>query len=554
MKGTLSEMELSVLRQRSLEALRLKAERGELFTCVAVGYLRVGRDAIAIDPDRRIRDAIALVFRRCGEMGSVRAVQQWFLQARLKLPRVPMPYGPGGRRVVWKAPIYSAVHALLSNPIYAGAYAYGRTGRQTRVENGHKRVRCGLALPQEQWKVLLTEHHQGYISWQTYERNQTMIAANRSGPGRGAARNGAALLAGLLRCAVCGRKITVGYGGKGGRVVRYACRAGAANQGTALCISFGGLRVDQAVGEAVVEALQPHGVKAALRAVEDRGKEEQQAMRQEELALEAARYEAELALQRLENVHPRNRLVADDFEHRYNDRLAEVARLEARLKRANDGAPQRVTPEMRAQYLELGRDVKRVWDSENVAAATRKRLVRAVIEEIVVHVEDARIVLRMHWRGGDHTELHVRKNRRGEHRFVTDVETARLIPKLALQIPDANIARLLNLLGKRTGRGHRWTRSRVTTFRAHRAIPVYRREDRRARGELTLEETADRLRVGKHLVRRLIRDRILPARQVCQGAPWAIAEEDLARPAVIRALRGEAEEDERQETFDYGRE
>ena len=292
MKGTFSEMELSVLRQRSLEALQLKAQRGELFTCVAVGYVRVGRDAIAIDPNQRVREALALVFRRFDELGSVHAVMRWFREENLELPTVPTPYGPKGRQVVWKTAAYHALHALLTNPVYAGAYAYGRTGSRTQIENGRKRVRRGLELPRERWQVLILEHHQGYIAWDGYERNQAVIADNRTRQpdARGAVRSGAALLGGLLRCGACGRKLAVHYGGKGGRVVRYDYRRGNAYHGVAPCIAFGGLRVDRAVGQAVVDALRPLGVEAALQALEQRGREAGELVRQAELALEAARY------------------------------------------------------------------------------------------------------------------------------------------------------------------------------------------------------------------------------------------------------------------------
>ena len=543
MKGTLSEMELSVLRQRSQEALQLKAQRGELFTCVAVGYVRVGREAIAIDPNRRVREAIGLVFRRFDELGSVNAVTRWFREEHLELPTVPTPYGPAGRQVVWKPAVYRAVHALLTNPVYAGAYCYGRTGSRTQIEDGRKRVRRGLELPREHWQVLIPEHHQGYIAWDGYERNQAVIADNRTRQpdARGAVRSGAALLGGLLRCGVCGRKLAVQYSGRGGRAVRYGCRRGHDHHGVAPCISFGGLKVDRAVGRAVVDAVQPLGVKAALLALEQRGRETGELVRQAELALEAARYEAELALLRLENVHPRNRLVADDFENRYNDRLADVRQLEERLDAARRREPGKVTPAMREEYLALGADLERVWNSAQVTAATRKRILRAAVEEIAADVAGTRIRLRIHWRGGDHTELRVRKNRTGRHRWSTDAATGDLIRKLARQLPDAGIALLLNRLGRRTGRGNAWTRNRVNSHRAAHGVNVYRKGERRERGELTLDEAAERLSASPNLVRRLIRDGIVAARQICKGAPWVIAEKALEAPRVAAALAGAAD-------------
>jgi len=195
MKGTMSEMELSMLRQRSHEALKQKARRGELFMTVAVGYVRVGRNAIEMDPDRRIREAIALVFAKFAEMHSVRQVHLWFRHERVALPAVG--YGPEGRHIVWKPPVYNTVLHILKNPIYAGAYVFGRTGSRVVIENGRKRVIQNTRRRQEDWDVLIPNHHDGYVSWAEFERNQRVIADNVTGKyfsGRGAIRRGEALL------------------------------------------------------------------------------------------------------------------------------------------------------------------------------------------------------------------------------------------------------------------------------------------------------------------------------------------------------------------------
>ena len=225
MKGTMSEMELSLLRQRSLEALRQKARRGELFLGVAVGYVKVRHDRVAKDPDRRVQEAIGLVFRKFAEFESVRQVHLWLRQEDVRLPAVET--NGDGRRVVWKLPVYKTVHRLLTNPIYGGAYAFGRTGSRVTVENGRKRVRRGLAREREQWDVLIVDHHEGYVSWAEYERNQRVIADNAARYGsltRGAVRRGEALLAGLLRCGHCGRRVHVAYSGIKGKCVRYLSR------------------------------------------------------------------------------------------------------------------------------------------------------------------------------------------------------------------------------------------------------------------------------------------------------------------------------------------
>ncbi len=200
MKGTLSEMELSTLRQRSLEALRLKASRGELFLGVAVAYVKVGRDRIAKDPDERVREAIDLVFRKFAEFRSIRQVHLWLRQEEVLLPAVRI--AGEERSIVWKPPVYGTVHKLLTNPVYGGAYAFGRTENRVTVENGRKRVTRGFRRDRAEWDVLIPDLHEGYVSWDEFERNQRLIADNANCRGlmaRGAVRCGDALLAGIAR-------------------------------------------------------------------------------------------------------------------------------------------------------------------------------------------------------------------------------------------------------------------------------------------------------------------------------------------------------------------
>ena len=321
MKGTLSEMELSTLRQRSLEALRLKASRGELFFNVAVGYVKVRRDRIAKDPDRRIQEAIVLVFRKFAEFRSIRQVHLWLRQEEVSLPAVRVVGDE--RRIEWKPPVYGTVHKVLTNPVYAGAYAYGRTESRVTVENGRKRVTRGYRRDREDWDVLIRDHHEGYVSWEEFDRNQRLIADNANCKGlmaRGAVRRGDALLAGLLRCGHCGRRLHVHYSGSKGYCVRYGCRGAHLNHGTKPCISFGGLRVDAAVADEALRLLSPLGIEAALAAVAMRKEDYAEKQRQVELALTQACYEADLAKRQYDAVDPDNRLVAAELERRWNGR------------------------------------------------------------------------------------------------------------------------------------------------------------------------------------------------------------------------------------------
>ena len=520
MQGSVYELELSMLRQRSREAQWQKAGRGELFTTVAIGYVKVGNDRIEMDPDQRVRDAIALVFRKFAEFGSGRQVHLWFRQEGIELPAVR--HGPRGREVIWKPPVYNSIKKMLANPVYAGAYAWGRSIIRVELAGGHKRKAREYRNNPEDWPILIPDHHGGYITWHDYERNQRMIADNAgampSAPR--AVRQGSGLLAGLLRCGHCGRKLQVNYRGR--YSARYKCR-GNEDQDGELCVSFGALRADEAVGAAVIRAVEPQGVDAALLAVADANVAASESVLQAERALQEARFRADEARWRYEAVNPDNRLVADNLEQLWNNRLQVVQECEDRLSRVEAHSQHReLTPEDRAAWLSMGAELERAWWHEAAPPKLRKRILRAALVEIVVTVADNSIRLVLHWQGGSHTELRVRKNRTGEHRLVAGPETVELIRELARVLPDRLIASFLNRTGKKTGKGNNWTLGRLKAFRSTHGIAVYRDGEMRERNEMKLEEAAEHLSVNEKTVRRLIRSGAIPARQACKGAPWVI--------------------------------
>lgn len=551
MKGTFSEIELSLLRQRSQEALRLKAARGDLHTCVAVGYVRSDDDRLEMDPDKRVREAIYLVFRKFAEFGSVRQVAIWFCEEHIKVPTIV--HDERGRTVEWRLPRYGTIHRLLTNPVYAGAYVFGRTESQVHIEAGRK-VITRVRRSQKDWDYLIHDHHAGYITWQDYESHLQTINRNANMKGEmvpGSIRNGSGLLTGLLRCGHCGRKLKVHHRPEGR--ARYACHNANVNHGRKKCISFGNLRIDAAVSAEVLALIAPLGLDAALQAIADRDRSGTERLEQIELALEQARYEAARAHRQYDAVDPENRLVVGDLERRWNERLKEVARLEDEHRAANGGQPPAVTTAERAELLALATDLPRLWNDPRGSLATRKRVVRAVLEEIVVCEEPGKLRLKLHWKGGDHTTLDVVKSRRGEHRWKTAATTEDLLRDLARVLPDGKIASVLNRLGIRTAKDNTWTQERVRTFRKDHSIAVYREGEREERGELVLHEAAARLGISTMTVTRLIKDGVLPAKQTCVGAPYVIREADLELPALKRAIKkGRAlTPDPRQGTMEY---
>jgi excisionase family DNA binding protein len=538
MKGTMSEMELSMFRQRSLEALKQKARRGELFMTVAIGYLKMAHDRIEKDPDQRIQEAIDLVFAKFADLQTVRQVHLWLRQERISLPAVV--HGAEGRQIEWKLPVYNTIHHILTNPVYAGAYTFGRTASRVTIEAGRKKVVRGFRRDRSDWEVLINDHHEGYITWAEFERNQRLVSDNANGKSfmsRGAIRRGEALLAGLFRCGHCGRKLHVAYSGVNGSAGRYHCRGSQMNHGGSACISFGGMRVDHAVGMEVIARVQPLGVAAALAAMETRGRENQEKRRQVELALEQARYETARARRQYDAVDPDNRLVAGELERRWNERLLAARTLEDERDALAAMPDASLGEEDRQRLLALGSDLERAWNSPGATPATRKRIIRTLINEIVVCVSDQALDLVVHWHGGDHTALEVKKNRTGQHRWSATADVVDLVRSLARQMPDKYIAAVLNRAGKSTGRGNSWTRGRVNSLRNQQTIEPYREGERAERGEVTLDEAAAVLQVSASTVRRLIEDGTMPAQQLCKGAPWVIRSSDLDRAEVKEAAQ-----------------
>ena len=540
LKGTMSEWELGVMRQRSLVALREKAERGELYTTLPIGLLRTRDDRCELDPDRRIRRSIGLVFEKFEQLGSIRQVLLWFRQEGVELPAVE--YGPFGRGVVWKLPVYNSVHNILTNPVYAGAYVYGRTRTETKIVDGQPRRRQGIPVAQDEWAVLIPEHHEGYIGWEQYQANQKRIAENAQMKGlmsRGAPRRGRSLLAGLLRCRRCGRRLHVTYSGANGQVPRYGCRGAAINHGAGSCISFGGLAADRAVEEAVLAVIQPGAIEAAIRAAEHAEADRKQEHDVLALKLEQARYEAGRARRQYDAVEPENRLVAAELEQRWNRAMEMVAKVERERVAFEAGERRKHERIDRAALLQLAEDLPRVWHDPESDMRLKKRIVRTLIEEILVDVdeESARIHMVVRWAGGQHARLSVRKKRKGQHRYTTDRKVVEIARELAAMLPDGQIARVLNRLGLKTGRNNSWTAGRVNSLRHYHGIPVYDPEICKREGLLTLQEAAASLDVSPPVVARLLQRGILPGRQVVPYAPWTIRAADLDEPAVQEYVR-----------------
>jgi excisionase family DNA binding protein len=528
LKGTMSEVELSMFRQRSQEAIRQMARRGEYYTRIAEGYVLGVDNVLEKDPDEQVRRTLTLVFEKFRELGSARQVYLWFRGEGIKLPK---RIGKAGVEFVEATPWL--IGRILKDPVYAGAYAFGRTNQKVILEEGRKRVIKERHAAPEDWQVLIQDHHEAYLSWSEYQSNLETLRHNRNQLGttvRGAARDGKGLLAGLVRCGVCGKKMRVRYGGRSGRwsaAVYYQCAASQhAAIGKQLCSQFGGVTVEQAVVEAVLAALAPVRIEALAQASDQLEKVGSEQRRQLELEIERARFEADRCRRQYDAVEPENRLVVRNLEQRWNEALTRVDRLQEALSELEPSPPALSGQEQEA-LAQLASDLPRLWQHEAAPFDLKKRIVRAVIKEIVVTVEATMLRVLIHWHGGQHSALNLRKRRNGEHRWKTSETTLDLITQLARLMSDKQIAAQLNRMGVKSAKGHNWTRVRVGNFRKDNAIANYTPGERQARGELTIEAVAERLAVSYSTVQRMIRRKQLPARQVCPGAPWIIEARDV---------------------------
>ena len=533
MKGTISEMEVASFRERAQAALLQKAQRGALVRRVPIGYVKGSDDRIEKDPDARVSATVDLIFRKFGELGSVRQVYFWLDQQHIQLPIVRGPEEV--REIVWLPARYHAVLSVLKNPVYAGAYAYGRSKTIVRLEKGQKRVRRQVQRRREDWAVLILNHHEGYITWDVYQSNQTMIAHNDNARGnavRGPIKHGEALLAGLLRCGHCGAKLLAQYPGP--RVIRYQCSGYMLNRDHPCCVMFGGLRADRLVSEQLMQSLAPFGIEAAIEAIESLQGASDERIQQKALALEHARYEVTRTRRQYDAVDPANRLVAAELERRWNQALTTEAQVEADLATLQEGREHPLTDIQKRELLSLARDLPILWEDPQSLPEHKKRLLRIALKEIIATCVGETIRLVLHWQGGDHTQVEFQKIGTGQHRYVTDDDLVEIVRMLARIEPDARIASILNRNRRRTAHGQIWTAKRVCSLRNNHAIAVYHEGERQARNEMSVSEGAAALGVTPTTVLRLIRLKQLPATQACGGAPWTLRREDVERCVAER--------------------
>jgi DNA invertase Pin-like site-specific DNA recombinase len=542
LKGTMSEAELHLLRARLDGGIRHKAARGELRRGLPIGFVWGEADGeVRFHPDAAVVAAIRTVFERFAELGSARRVWLWFHAEGLHLP---LRFHQTDE-IRWTPPTYTAIHHILTNPVYAGAYCYGKT-RSERYVDAQGQIQHRIRrLPPAEWAVLIPDHHPGYIEWATYEANQARLDSNthpQPHQGGGALREGTALLQRLATCGHCGRRLRTHYRGRNTTPGYHCAGKDIVNGRGVYCLNVGGVQIEAAVTQAFLEALEPAGLQAALRAAQQREADHDAALAQWRLAVERARYEADKAERRYRAVEPENRLVARGLETEWEQRLRELEHAQAELARRQQQRPTTLTTAERDTLLALGHDLKRVWHASTTTPRDRKELLRALLEDVIIAVfrDDARAHLTLRWRGGRLTELDVSLPRSRPATVRTDEDTLALLRRLAIHYPDDVIAGILNRQGRTTARGLRFTANLVGNTRRHWQIPRFQPRPEGSDGELlSIQQAAKALHLAPSTLYRWVNEGFVAGEQVTPGAPWQIRlTDDRRRQFVEEAPEG----------------
>ncbi len=525
LKGTMSEAELHILRARLEGGIRNKAARGELRRGLPVGFIwGEGENEVCFDLDAAVVGAIRTVFAKFTELGSARKVWLWFRSEGLSFPLRAHMHSP----IRWVAATYTAIHSVLTNPVYAGAYAYGKCRHERYVDEQGRVRRRTRHLPQAEWAVLLPEHHQGFIDWATYQANQARIDANvhpQPHQAGGAVREGAALLQGLAICGKCGRRLHTHYQGRNSSP-GYHCSGKDIVQGRGVyCLNVGAIQIDQAVTEAFLRALTPAAVEATEQAVRQLEADHDAALSQWRLAVERARYEAERAERQYRAVEPENRLVARGLESEWEKRLRDLAAAESELERRQQQRPRTLSPEEKSRLRALGSDLRKVWTAPTTTDRDRKELLRTLLEEVIVEVyrSEHRAHLTLRWRGGELAEIDLPLPRSQPRGRRTSEDTLSLLPRLAALYPDEVIAGILNRQGRKTASGERFTANQVGSLRRYRGIPRFQPSIEPPQGEVvSIYKAAQILGMNTSTIHRWLAEGFIAGEQVTPGAPWQI--------------------------------
>jgi DNA invertase Pin-like site-specific DNA recombinase len=502
-KGTLFAAELHILRARMRGNLLAKARRGELALRLPVGYRRLGDGTVVLDPDEAVRAALARIFERFAVLRNARAVQRDLAEHGIKMPRL-IQHGAECGRIVWVRPTYQMIQQVLTSPAYAGVFVYGR--RKQEVTPGDPPTVTDRRRPVEEWDVVVPGVYPAYLSYEQYLLNRRCLRDNLynfAAKGRGAPREGRALLQGLVVCGRCGRRMSVSHDSD---YLHYQCRRAQMDYGSPLCQAFSVKHLDDAVGELFLQAVKPAAIETTLAALAELERERQALDRHWQLRLERARYEVQRAERQYDAIEPENRLVARTLETRWNTALQALEQLEQEYAAARRTELLPLNEADRHAVCQLAGDLPALWYANTTTNVDRKRMLRLVISEVVllVHAGERRAEITIAWSGGMTTQHTVRCPPLGWHNR-TETAIIERLRDLAQAHPDHQIAARLNAEGLLSRTGKSWTSARVGSMRKQYGIATAcplraRSEGPRGDGLVPVRAAAQRLGVSASLV------------------------------------------------------
>lgn len=488
LKGTMSEAELHVLRARLQGGIHNKARRGELMIKPPVGLVYNSEGVLVLDPDKQVQQSLRLLFETFRQTGSATATVKVFRKQGLLFPR-RVPGGPQKGDLVWGALGHCQVLRILHNPRYAGAYVFGRHHSRKTVD-GRSRI---VPVPREEWEILIPGAHAGYLSWEDYEQNQKRLHESAQAMGsdrrKSPAREGPALLQGLILCGRCGDRMTVRYHVRHGRLCPdYVCQREGIEHAQPVCQHVPGSGIDEAIGALLMEAVSPVALEVALSVQQELQSRLEEADSLRLKQVERAQYEADLARRRYVRVDPEHRLVADSLEAEWNSKLRALAETQQEHQRRRQQDRQALSDQQRAAILALAADFPRLWRDPHTPDRERKRMTRLLLEDVTV-LRSRMIVLQIRFKGGAARSLTLPLPPNAWQQRATSPEVVRDIDRMLEDNTDGQIAAILNERGIRSGEGKRFSRTIVARIRRdYSLIPRYDRL--RAAGMLTVKEMA----------------------------------------------------------------
>ena len=534
LKGTMGEAELFILRSRMLGGKESAAARGELRSPLPVGFTYDPNKKIIKDPDEQIRNAIEMVFSVFRTQGSAYGVVRYFSENQVRFPK--RAYGGAwDGKLTWATLTHSRVLGILHNPSYAGAYVYGRYRDKKTVDRDGRYLHHTVRLPKDEWKVFIPSHHDAYISWDEYEFNLKVLSSNLTNGEKSApAREGAALLQGIVLCGKCGRGMSVRYTGNGGIRPVYECKGRWEHGNKAICTSIPAPVADEAVSDKILSLMKPSEFEIALKLIRNIADADHTSDRQWELALERAKYEASRAERQYMLAEPENRLVVRTLESAWNEKLQEFEQLQADYASHCSQKPWQPSDNEREEIIKLAESIPNIWNAPSSSFKDKKRIIRILLEDVTVMAEPGKpeFTIGLRYRSGYSESIGLTKPRRRCDAVRHTDATIDKVRELSISMDDTEVAAHMNGCGLRTSSGKPFTGDSIQWIRYKHQIPgLYQN----SRSGFSVNETADLLGITPGKVYYYIDKGIIPAIKQRPGWPWEISVDD-AKIVELRNL------------------